>query len=85
MPTDQSGRVLDRRVGLGQIIRPEDGEQAHTVTGRVNSRKCMLIHKLVHSMVLAMGLFTDLPIRTGVQAWAMSRQPWTRAALWASG
>ena len=58
-----SGRVLDRLAGLEQIIRPEDIQQALDATGRVNSRKCALTHEVILWVVLAMGLFTDLPIR----------------------
>jgi len=63
LPADEAGRVLDRLAGLEQIIRPEDIQQALNATGRVNSRKCMLTHEVILWVVLAMGLFTELPIR----------------------
>jgi hypothetical protein len=63
LPADEVGRVLDRLAGLEQIIRPEDIRQALDATGRVNSRRCTLTHEVVLWVVLAMGLFTDLPIR----------------------
>ena len=63
MPADDSGRVLDRLAGLEQVIRPEDIQQALAATGRVNSRRCTLTHEVMLWVVLAMGLFTDLPIR----------------------
>ena len=63
LPADEAGRVLDRLAGLEQIIRPEDIQQALDATGRVNSRKCVLTHEVILWVVLAMGLFTDLPIR----------------------
>jgi hypothetical protein len=63
LPADEAGRVLDRLAGLEQIIRPEDIQQALNATGRVNSRQCMLTHEVVLWVVLAMGLFTELPIR----------------------
>jgi hypothetical protein len=63
LPADDAGRILDRLAGLEQIIRPEDVQQALTATGRVNSRRCRLTHEVVLWVVLAMGLFTDLPIR----------------------
>jgi hypothetical protein len=63
LPTDESGRVLDRLAGLEQVIRPADIQQALTATGRVNSRRCTLTHEIVLWVVLAMGLLTDLPIR----------------------
>jgi transposase-like protein len=49
--------------GLEKIIRPEDIQQALAATGRVNSRKCTLTHEVMLWVVLAMGLFTDVPIR----------------------
>jgi len=63
LPADDSGRVLDRLAGLEQVIRPEDIEQALAATGRVNPRRCTLTHEVMLWVVLAMGLFTDLPIR----------------------
>jgi hypothetical protein len=63
LPADQAGRVLDRLAGLEQIIRPEDIQQALNATGRVNSRKCTLTQEVTIWVVLAMGLFTELPIR----------------------
>ena len=63
LPADEAGRVLDRLAGLEQIIRPEDIQQALNATGRFNSRKCTLTHEVVLWVVLAMGLFTELPIR----------------------
>src|SRR4051794_2558721 len=63
LPADDAGRVLDRLAGLEQVIRPEDIQQALSATGRANSRRCRLTHEVVLWVVLAMGLFTDLPIR----------------------
>jgi hypothetical protein len=63
LPADDSGWVLDRLAGLEQVIRPEDIQQALAASGRVNSRRCMLTHEVMLWVVLAMGLFTDLPIR----------------------
>jgi hypothetical protein len=63
LPADDAGRVLDRLAGLEQVIRPEDIQQALAATGRVNSRRCTLTHEVMLWVVLAMGLFTDLPIR----------------------
>src|SRR5512135_1394373 len=63
LPADDAGRVLDRLAGLEQVIRPADIQQALTATGRVNSRRCTLTHEVMLWVVLAMGLFTDLPIR----------------------
>jgi hypothetical protein len=63
LPADDAGRVLDRLAGLEQVIRPEDIQQALAAAGRVNSRRCTLTHEVMLWVVLAMGLFTDLPIR----------------------
>ena len=62
-PVDEAGRILDRLAGLEQIIRPQLIQQALDATGRVNSRKCRLTHEVILWVVLAMGLFTELPIR----------------------
>lgn len=64
LPADEAGRVLDRLAGLEQVIRPDDIRQALATTGRVNARRCALTHEVVLWVVLAMGLFTDMPIRT---------------------
>jgi Insertion element 4 transposase N-terminal/Transposase DDE domain len=71
LPADESGRVLDRITGLVQVIRPEDIQQALAATGRVDSRPCQLTHEVVLWIVLAMGLFTDVPIR---QVFKLSRR-----------
>src|SRR5512144_1073793 len=63
LPADDADRLLDRLAGLEQVIRPEDIQQALTATGRVSERKSALTHEVVLWVVLAMGLFTDLPIR----------------------
>jgi hypothetical protein len=63
LPADDAGRVLDRLAGLEQVIRAEQIQQALAATGRVNSRSCRLTHEVMLWVVLAMGLFTDLPIR----------------------
>jgi hypothetical protein len=71
LPADEVGRVLDRLAGLEQVIRPEDIRQALAATHRVNSRRCRLTHEVVLGIVLAMGLFTDVPIR---QVFKLSRK-----------
>jgi hypothetical protein len=63
LPADEAGRIMDRLAGLEKIIRPEDIQQALAATGRVNSRSCRLTHEVVMWVVLAIGLFTELPIR----------------------
>src|SRR5512143_3382529 len=63
LPADERGRVLGRLAGLEQVIRPEAVRQALVATGRDNARSCPLTHEVMLWVVLAMGLFTDLPIR----------------------
>jgi hypothetical protein len=63
LPADETGRVLDRLTGLEQVIRPEHIRQALAATGRVDTRSCGLTYEVMLWVVLAMGLFTDVPIR----------------------
>jgi len=63
LPADEMGRVLDRLTALEQVISPMDVQQVLDETGRVNPRACMLTHNVMMWIVLAMGIFTDLPIR----------------------
>jgi hypothetical protein len=58
-----TGDMLDRLVGLHQVIRPEDVQQVLDATGRSNPRACCLTHEVMLWVVLAMGILTDLPIR----------------------
>ncbi|MCX6601967.1 MAG: IS4 family transposase [bacterium] len=60
---DDSGRVLDRLAGLEQVISNESVRQALLATGLVGQRACKLTHEVMLWVVLAMGIFTDLPIR----------------------
>ena len=46
-----------------RLSAPDNIRQALGATGRVNSLKCILTHEVILWVVLAMGLFTDLPIR----------------------
>lgn len=61
--TDESNRILDRLAGLGKIITPDQMMQALVATGRVNRHRCKLNNEVMLWVVLAMGLFTTLPIR----------------------
>jgi hypothetical protein len=63
LPADEAGRVLDRLAGLEKIITPALVEQVLLDSNRVNQRACTLTHKVMLWVVLAMGIFTDLPIR----------------------
>jgi hypothetical protein len=63
LPADETGRVLDRLTALEQVISPMDIQQALDESGRVNPRACKLTHNVMMWIVLAMGIFTNLPIR----------------------
>jgi len=63
LPADDAGRILDRLAGLEHVIRPEHIRQALTATGRVSTRQSVLTSEVMLQVVLAMGLFTDVPIR----------------------
>ena len=63
LPQDDSGRVLDRLAGLEQVISDESVRQALRATGRVGQRACKLTYEISMWIVLAMGIFTDVPIR----------------------
>jgi hypothetical protein len=55
---------LQRLAGLQQFIGPERLKQALRDTDRDTNRShCSLTHRVMLNVVLAMGLFTDLPIR----------------------
>lgn len=71
LPADEVGRVLDRLAGLDQVIHPDVIQQALADAGRVNSRRCLLTHEVVLWTVLAMAIFTDVPIR---QVFKLSRR-----------
>jgi len=61
--TDESNRILDRLAGLEKIISPDQIMQALVATDRVNRHRCQLSNDVMLWVVLAMGLFTTLPIR----------------------
>ena len=63
LPADEAGRIMDRLAGLEKLIPREAVRQALRVTGRMNQRACILTHEVVLTVVLALGLLTDLPIR----------------------
>ncbi|MGI9428052.1 MAG: IS4 family transposase [Bythopirellula sp.] len=62
-PPDVSGRVCDRLAGLEQVIGLRQVRQVLLETGRVNPRACQLPHEVMLWVILAMGIFTNLPIR----------------------
>jgi hypothetical protein len=61
--TDVSGEVLDRLVALQQIIPDELLQQALNGSGLIQERSCRLTYRVLLWVVLAMGIFTDSPIR----------------------
>lgn len=63
LPADACGRVLDRLAILENVITSTQVRQVLNDTGRVNRRACPLTHEVMMWVVLAMGIFTDLPIR----------------------
>lgn len=54
---------LDRIAGLEKVISRADIADALEASSKVDSRKCLLTYEVMMRVVLAMGLFTDLPIR----------------------
>jgi hypothetical protein len=63
LPADEHGRIVDRLAGMEQIIAPELITQALASTDKLPKRACDLTNDVMIWVVLAMGLFTDLPIR----------------------
>lgn len=55
--------IVDRLIGLENIIGPELVTQALVATGKQPTRRCWLNNEVMMWVVLAMGLFTDMPIR----------------------
>lgn len=54
---------VDRIAGLEKVISRDDISAALEASSKVDSRKCTLTYEVMLWVVLAMGLFTDLPIR----------------------
>src|SRR5260370_26654981 len=63
LPACEAGRVLDRLLLLEQVIGPDGVEQALKDTACFDSRACVLTREVIFWVVLAMGIWTDLPIR----------------------
>lgn len=63
LSSEVNGRILDRIAGLEKIIAPELVAQALVDTGKQTKRVCTLTNEVMIWVVLAMGLFTELPIR----------------------
>ena len=60
---DQNGRILLRLAGLGKVISQEQIINALKATNKLSVRRCKLTCEIMMWVVLAMGLFTELPIR----------------------
>lgn len=71
---DDSGWCLDRLAGLQSVVTPERIRQALAMTGRVNERSCRLTHEVMLWVVIAIGLFTDAPIRQVFKACRRGRE-----------
>jgi hypothetical protein len=71
LPTDESGRVLDRLAGLEKIITTTVIRQVLAKTKPGLQRACKLPHEVMLWVVLAMGIQTDVPIR---QVFKLSRR-----------
>ncbi len=74
LSVDQAGWCLDRLAGLESVITPERIRQALAQTGRVNERSCPLTHEVMLWVLIAMGLFTELPIRQVFKACRRGRE-----------
>jgi hypothetical protein len=71
LTADSSGRILDRLAGLEKVILPELVRQALANTGKQAKHVCTLTNEVMIWVVVAMGLFTDMPIR---QVFKVSRR-----------
>ncbi len=56
-------RILDRLAGMEKIISPELITQALAETGKESKRICTLTNEVMTWIMVAFGVFTDLPIR----------------------
>lgn len=63
LSADDAGRVLDRLILLEQVIGPDGVQQALTDTACFDCRACTLTREVIFWVVLAMGIWTELPIR----------------------
>lgn len=63
LPADEQGRILDRLAGMEKIIAPELVAQALASTNKATKRVCNLTNEVMIWVVVAMGLFTEMPIR----------------------
>lgn len=71
LPADENGRILDRLAGLEKVIVPGLINKALDSTGKRSKKRCRLSNEVMIWVVLAMGLFTEMPIR---QVFKVSRR-----------
>ncbi len=71
LPADENGRILDRLAGMEKVVLPELATQALAATGKQSTHRCSLTNEIMIWVVLAMGLFTKMPIR---QVFKVSRR-----------
>lgn len=64
LTADDTGRILDRISGLEKIIPWEAIKAVLVATGKETRRRCTLTSEVMIWVVLAMGLFTEMPIRS---------------------
>ena len=74
LSADESGRILDRLAGLEKVISQKQITNALKVTDKQSVRRCRLTNEMMMWVVLAMGLFTELPIRQVFKACRRLRQ-----------
>ena len=74
LSSEVNGRILDRISALEKIIAPELVERALLQTGKQGKRVCSLTNEVMMWVVIAMGLFTELPIRQVFKACRRLRQ-----------
>lgn len=60
---DRSVHILDRLMGLEKIISRKQIREALAATGKLPTRECRLNNEVMMWIALAMGLFTQMPIR----------------------
>lgn len=60
-------RQCDRLIGLMRIISPSVVREVLRGTGRENPRACLLTHEVTTWILLAMGILTDLSLRSVYQ------------------
>jgi len=71
LSADEQGRILDRLAGLEKIVTEDMMHSVLEAAGKTNGRRCKLPHRVMLWVVLAMGLFTHVPIR---QVFRLSRR-----------